>query len=723
MTLPQTAGPIQGVLSRLSDVRKSGTGWSARCPAHEDRSASLSVAVGDDGRVLLHCHAGCEPAAVARALGLELADLFPACEHAAGNGRRPSPRRAAATYDYTDRQGRLLFQVVRYDPKGFCQRRPDGKGGWAWNLGNTPRVPYRLPGLLAAPADVMVYVAEGEKDCDNLARLGLVATTNPQGAGKWDKLDPGVVAEAFRGRSVVILPDNDEPGRAHADDVARSLRGTAASVKVLSLPGLPPKGDVTDWLAAGGTREELERLAAGCPGWEPRPQPDDRGESEYSRGDSWEPPEPAAEPPWPDPPSPEAYHGLAGDIVSTLAPETEADPVALLAQLLAGFGSAVGRLPFFQVEADRHYLNLFVNLVGQTSKARKGTSWGRVRLLFELADREWADRRVVGGLSSGEGLIWAVRDPIMAREKLKERGRVTGFQEYEADPGEPDKRLLVHEPEFAVVLRQIERTGNTLSALIRQAWETGNLRTLTKNSPAKATGAHVAIVGHITAEELRRYLSTTEAASGFGNRFIWLCVRRSKCLPEGGRPVDVGPLVARLSQALAFARGVGQMTRDDAARKAWAGVYPSLSDGKPGLAGALIGRGEAQVTRLSCLYALLDLSAVVRPEHLLAALALWEYAERSVLHVFGDSLGDPLADEIMAALRGSPDGLTRTDISNLCGRNESRGRIARALGLLLHHRRAQVTREKTDGRPVERWTVAAKRPSAADRPKEAAATA
>jgi hypothetical protein len=430
------------------------------------------------------------------------------------------------------------------------------------------------------------------------------------------------------------------------------------------------------------------------------------------RGDAWEGDHlagdlPETGPPtkvedWPDLLAPEAFYGLAGELVRAIEPESEADPGALLIQALVAFGNVIGRTCHFRVEGDRHYLNLFAVLVGETSKARKGTSWGRVRWPFSQVDPEWADRRIMGGLSSGEGLVWSVRDPISGREKVKERGRVTAVQEYEADPGEADKRLLVYEPEFASVLRQIERQGNTLSAIIRQAWENGCLRTLTKNSPAKSTGAHVSIIGHITAEELRKYLSTTEAASGFGNRFLWLCVRRSKCLPEGGQLVDLQPYAERLKEAVQFCANMGEpLYRDDHARQLWSEVYPALSEGTPGLAGALTARAEAQTMRVACLFALLDCSALVGAAHLLAALALWDFCERSVRFIFGESLGDDVADEILGALRQSP--LTRHEIRNLLGRHQTAPRIARALGLLERFGLAECRHEQTGGRPTERW--------------------
>jgi putative DNA primase/helicase len=256
------APPIDGLLGRLQGVRTTAAGWDALCPAHDDRRPSLGLAVGDGGKVLVKCRAGCTTEAVLSAIGLTLADLFPAHGHANGKAKLG---RIAKTYDYTDADGALLYQVVRFEPKAFRQQRPDGKGGWVWSLNGTPRVPYRLPELLNAPADAWVFVVEGEKDADALAELGLAATTNAQGAGKWHTLEAATVHRAFAGRKVAILPDNDDPGRRHARVVAGRLGGVAAEVRVLELPGLPPKGDVSDWLAAGGTRERLVELAEAGP--------------------------------------------------------------------------------------------------------------------------------------------------------------------------------------------------------------------------------------------------------------------------------------------------------------------------------------------------------------------------------------------------------------------------------------------------------------------------
>jgi len=255
-------------LAERLDARRSGTGWSARCPAHDDRAPSLSITEGDDGRVLLHCHAGCTPEAVCRAVGVSLRDLMPTDERPGRNGS--GQLRMAKTYAYTDENGDLLFEVCRYEPKTFRQRRPDGKGGHVWDLEGVRRVLYRFPEVLSTvKGRRAVFIVEGEKDADALARIGLCGTTCPQGAGKWRP----EYSECLLAAHVVIVPDNDGPGRRHADDVARALHGIAKSVRVLALPDLPPKGDVSDWLAKGGTKAALLRLAKGAPVFDPRATP------------------------------------------------------------------------------------------------------------------------------------------------------------------------------------------------------------------------------------------------------------------------------------------------------------------------------------------------------------------------------------------------------------------------------------------------------------------
>lgn len=245
-------------LAERLDATRSGAGWMARCPAHEDRVPSLSISEGREGRVLLKCQAGCALEAVLGGLGLTKRDLFDA------NGRGPGAplRQEVAAYDYRDELDTLLYQVVRFLPKAFKQRRPDGHGEWIWNLHGVRRVLYRLPALLDRSAGAPVWVVEGEKDADTLTRHGLAATTNACGVKNWRP----EYSAALKGAHVIIVPDTDAPGLAHGEEVARQLHGTAASVRVLTLP----RGkDVTEFLELGGTVDELTALAAAAPAWAP----------------------------------------------------------------------------------------------------------------------------------------------------------------------------------------------------------------------------------------------------------------------------------------------------------------------------------------------------------------------------------------------------------------------------------------------------------------------
>ncbi|MGH2941332.1 MAG: DUF3987 domain-containing protein [Solirubrobacteraceae bacterium] len=410
---------------------------------------------------------------------------------------------------------------------------------------------------------------------------------------------------------------------------------------------------------------------------------------------------------WPEPSAPEARHGLAGDFVDLVDPVSEADPVALLAQFLVGFGNVIGRGPGFIAEGDHHATNLNVAIVGQTSKARKGTSWGRVRQALALVDPEWVEDRVTSGLSSGEGLVWQVRDPIVTRRKGRKNDDADhdGDVEELVDAGVIDKRLLVVEGELAQGLRVMRREGNTLSVAIRNLWDSGNHGALIKNSPGRTTGALVSIIGHITKDELRRELTATDTANGFANRFLFICARRSKALPDGGEvPADDMMSIARLiAAAVEHARSVGVLVRDENARELWHHVYPRLSEGRPGMLGAITGRAEAQVMRLAVIYALLDGRKVVRVEHLRAALALWDYCERSAAYIFGEDVGDPVADEILAALQAAPEGLTHSEIRDLFKRHKTAARLNIALRALAEAGLATSHRRSTGGRPVEHW--------------------
>ena len=231
---------IHEIIERLHGATKRGTGWQARCPAHTDSNPSLSIRE-EDGKILLHCHAGCSTEAVLKALGLTFSDLYEG---------RAGERRITENYPYVDESGRLLFEVVRYSPKGFRQRRRSETGAWIWNLEGVRRVLYRLPEITTSDD---IVVLEGEKDVATARTLGLVATCNPGGAGKWND----EYSEILRGKRVVVISDADDPGRKHARQVRESLLGKVASVRVIELPGAK---DLTDWVERGGNLIGLQEL-------------------------------------------------------------------------------------------------------------------------------------------------------------------------------------------------------------------------------------------------------------------------------------------------------------------------------------------------------------------------------------------------------------------------------------------------------------------------------
>jgi len=383
-----------------------------------------------------------------------------------------------------------------------------------------------------------------------------------------------------------------------------------------------------------------------------------------------------------------ALHGPAGEFVELVEPHTEADPAALLAQLLVAFGAAAGRHSYLTVEASRHYPNEFVVLVGASGKGRKGSSWDHVQSLLARVDPSLTNDRVASGLSSGEGLIAEVCDSEQDNGTAK------------------DKRLLVLEPEFAQVIKVLAREGNTLSPVIRNAWDGKRLQTLVRNSPLRASDAHIAIVGHITKDELLRYLNATELANGFFNRFLLIGVRRSKLLPFGGSLAgsQLDGLRGRLAAALAAARTDRELSFTADARDRYAAIYERLSAARPGLFGAATGRAEAHTLRLALIYALLDRAAAIDLPHLDAALEVWRYAHNSTRWVFGDTLGDPTADEIWALAKQHRDGISRTEVRDLFSRNKKAREIDRALTALVDAGRLdRQQRRDGAGRPAEIW--------------------
>jgi hypothetical protein len=380
----------------------------------------------------------------------------------------------------------------------------------------------------------------------------------------------------------------------------------------------------------------------------------------------------------------EMFTGLVGRIVETFGPHTEASDAAIAVQFIVAFGNAVGRGPRVYVGQTPHHMNEFLAVVGRTSRARKGDSKNAALFPLQEADPEWASN-IASGLSSGEGLINAVRDPGDDHE------------------GADDKRLLVVETEFATAIKQFSREGNILSATLRDAWDgKDTLRVLTKNNPLKATDAHISVIAHTTPEELHKYLANVEAANGLGNRFQFALIDRAKLLPRPGSADSsaVSALVATVRDVLAAARDVRVMRFTPAAEALWDAVYPSLTADHPGLIGSLLARSEAHVLRLSALFALCARSSgEIDEEHLRSALAFFHYIDESTKRIFAERSGNDTADRIRDGLTVGQS-MTLTEIRSRLFSNRV---TANALEAALQHLAAEglvgVTKNETGGRP------------------------
>jgi hypothetical protein len=652
----------------LGGLKQVGDQWIARCPLHEDNTASMTVRVLADGKVLVKCHAGCDQNALVAALNL----------HAPERNAEWTPSGdAIAVYDYRDETGTTLFQVVRTATKNFQQRRPDpsAKSGWTWNLTGTRRVLFRLPELIAAVSEGRnVSIAEGEKDVLSLVAEGEVATCNPGGAGKWKP----EYAEYFRDVDVTIFADKDKAGRTHAHTVAASLQGIASRVRIVE--AADPHKDIAAHLAAGLPMSVVVTTQ------EPR-----AAETETR------PIRPALDE--------AAYQGLVGRVVRAVEPHTEADPAALVFTFLAAVGAMLDRSAYVLAGDAEHAARIWPLIIGKTAGGLKGTSWSAIARIILAADPSFANN-IDRGLSTGEGLIERVRDGH-------------GEPDYkDFDEGVTDKRLLILESEFAAVLGKAKRDGNVLSETMRQAYDGVRLSTLTrKANRLSATGAHIVIIGHITPTELRNKLSDSDVTGGLMNRFLPVHSERSKKLPDGGStPKEVVETLGReLATAVKRAGATrGQVTRDEAASDLWRSVYDQLTPEVPdGALASVIARAVPQVLRLSLIYARLDEhhgEVRVRIEHLEAALAAWRYIEASARLTFGDLQTNRDLNKLAAGINAAgKDGLTRDQIRDLFDRHKNRDQLDELLRQLTTTGRYMSITEPTGGRSATRYLATVER--------------
>jgi hypothetical protein len=409
-------------------------------------------------------------------------------------------------------------------------------------------------------------------------------------------------------------------------------------------------------------------------------------------------PEPPALPPRPEL---ALAHGIIGDFMRRVEHETEANPVALAVQFIAAFGNVIGRGPHALVGRTRHGINLFAAIVGNTGAGRKGTGLDIVRDCIRYADEDWAKFCQSPNLASGEGVVDALRDRV---EKMvpKKGGPPGEFETVVVDPGVDDKRLLIVSAELVSAFKAANREGSILSQTLREAWDGKTLRTLAKNAARIATDPHLSIIGHATRFELTRVAKETDVHGGTWNRFLLVLSDRARLLPHGGDLDDLGTVPARIADAVNFARTVERMKRTPEADRLWESVYPELTTPRGSeLVAAVVSRGEAQVLRLGLLFALAAGRAEVTADDLAAAVDLWRYCRASAETIFA-GVHDALFHKIAEAIQACP-GITRSQLHERLGWKLGSAQLVEALGRVRAAGLATPEKEKTGGRPVERW--------------------
>jgi hypothetical protein len=459
-------------------------------------------------------------------------------------------------------------------------------------------------------------------------------------------------------------------------------------------------------------REKIEGLLAN--GFRVKPQTDTDGAEVYLPINRDTPD--GGTNPWPTL-SAKALPGIVGEIVRAACKTSEADPAAVLGSVLAWFGASFGTQPHVMVGDTRHFSRLFCFKVGASARARKGTSEDPVKRVFRAAEQLDLAHSVVciplevspGPLSTGEGLVRAVRDP--SEEKDKDGSPI--------DLGVSDKRLLIIEAELGAPLKAAQREGNTLSAILRMAWESGDIAPLTKSNRIKTSGAHISIIGHITREELTQVLRSSDVWNGFANRVLWFCVKRAKLVPfpEPMPPETIETLARSVREILHKSGGVGRIEWSPEAKEQWGAMYEEISADEPGAFGVVTARAEAQLQRLAMIYALIDGSQTIQPEHFFAAVAVWEYAKASAKLIFGSVSPDPKRNKVLDILRGGP--RTQTQINDGFGGHLKGATLTALLEDIQASGEIDSETRMTSGRPVTVWSLRSRGSEDAEKAEEA----
>ncbi len=469
--------------------------------------------------------------------------------------------------------------------------------------------------------------------------------------------------------------------------------------------GTPPAAVLTDAIAwAGRCRppmelDELRDVLASIAGREsskPEPEPLAAGDEFDADLEAI----PLRVRSWPMRPQAMLDHGVVGDLLRRVELETEADPVAIATTFLTALGNVIGRGPHAVVDGTRHGLNLFVSIVGGTSEGRKGTSMGIVRRIMRDVDADWVRWCRTPNLVSGEGLIDRVRDDVyrvMVNKKTGEPENVL------VEPGVEDKRLLCEIQELAGTMRAGRSERSTLFQTMREAWDGVDLATMSKNSRRTATEPHISIVSHVTPEELSKLQTDSDVYGGSWNRFLWIASKRARLRPHGGDFEDLGDLQDHVRSVVTHARNVGRIRRTPAADRLWEAEYYRRAEiHAGGVVGAILGRAEPQLLRLSMLAALCRENDVVDAEDLAAALALWQYADGTVRMLFG-GYEDPLVARVIEAIRATP-GISRSTLHRTTAKSMQATRFVAVLEQAAATGIVQSERIDTAGRPREIWS-------------------
>lgn len=386
--------------------------------------------------------------------------------------------------------------------------------------------------------------------------------------------------------------------------------------------------------------------------------------------------------------------GFVGEVVNAVHSTVEANKESILIQFLACFGNCIGRTAHFVAAEDRHYANLFVVIVGQSSRGRKGQALNAVKALFDGVDDEWFKNRVKKGLASGEGLISHIKDANPLNE---------------SDPFNliEDKRLLSTESEFSSVLKVSQREGNILSQILRDSWDGVKLQTLTKINPITATDPMVSIIGHITDAELLKFMCATEIANGLGNRFMYVRAKKDKSLPdpEPLEPALKTRIQSELRARIHKAKSVGRMEFTRNAKTYWDEFYGSLNDKDLTVVGMLTSRQEPQVRRLAMIISLVNGLSQIDVDSLVFAEKIFNYSIETLREIYGHSFGDAFTDRLYDLLKQTPEGLSRSQIQDRFSRNYLKGNLDHSLGVLKSQGLANLERIPTTGRPIERWFI------------------